>query len=178
MKATRDTLLEDFVNSLLRRVGALDLVGAVSVYWNPLLRTTAGMANFRKKAIYLNPQLVTISAGEVQRTLRHELAHFLAQHRAGRKRIQAHGVEWKMACRDLGIPNESACHNLPFKRRQVQRKHFYQCPQCATILARVRPLRRKVACLKCCRKHNAGQYSEAFRFLPVDEPANKMAAAA
>src|SRR6266446_8423633 len=51
---------------------------------------------------------------EVDRTLRHELAHLLAQFRVGRRRIAPHGPEWREACRDLGIADEARCHNLPF----------------------------------------------------------------
>src|ERR1700687_2873461 len=40
---------------------------------------------------------------EIERTLRHELAHLLAQFRVGRRRIAPHGAEWRRACRDLGI---------------------------------------------------------------------------
>ena len=140
------------------------------VRWNPRLRTTAGLACWRTKTISLNPKLVEISPGEVQRTLRHELAHFLAQHRAGRVRIAAHGPEWREACRDLGIARESRCHNLPFKRSRHERKHFYACRECGTTLARVRPVKKRVACLRCCRKHNAGRYDERYRFVQVAAP--------
>lgn len=163
-----DPLLEDFANQLLSAAGTKGL--HVSVCWNPSLRTTAGLACWREKRIVLNPKLVEVSAAEVQRTLRHELAHLLAQHRAGRRRIGAHGEEWRDACADLGIPNETRCHDLPFKRRKIGRKHFYACPECSTVLARVRPLRRRVACVKCCRKHNGGTYHEKFRFRQIEPP--------
>ena len=64
---------------------------------------------------------------------------------------------------------------LPFKRRKIARKFFYTCPECATMLARVKPLRQKTACIKCCRKHNGGQYHARFRFRPVERP-DKIAA--
>lgn len=168
-----DPLLEDFANQLLKSVGCRHL--KVRVFWNPGLVTTAGLAVWRDRMVVLNPKLLEISAAEVQRTLRHELAHLLAKHRAGRLRIEAHGEEWHKACVDLGIPNEARCHELPFKRRRVARKFFYACPDCSAILSRVRPLRRKAACIKCCRKHNGGQYSERFRFQPVERP-DKIAA--
>ncbi len=164
----QDPLLEDFANQLLTAADCRGL--KVSVCWNPGLRTTAGLASWRERRIILNPKLVEFSAGEVQKTLRHELAHLLAQHRAGRSRIEAHGPEWRAACEDLGIPNEPRCHDLPFKRRKVGRKFFYACPECSTVLARVRPLRRRVACVKCCRKHNRGAYQERFRFKQIEPP--------
>ncbi len=164
----QDPLLEDFANQLLIAAHCRGL--HVTVYWNPGLRTTAGLAVWQDRRIILNPKLLEFSAGEVQRTLRHELAHLLAQHRAGRRRIAGHGPEWQAACAELGIPNEPRCHDLPFKRRKIERKFFYECPECTTVLARVRPLRRKVACVKCCQKHNGGAYLERFRFRPVGPP--------
>ncbi len=168
-----DPLLEDFANQLLKSVGCRNL--QVRVFWNPGLLTTAGLAVWRDRMVVLNPKLLEVSSAEVQRTLRHELAHLLAKHRAGRSRIDAHGEEWHQACADLGIPNEARCHELPFKRRRITRKFFYACPHCSTIMSRVRALRRKAACIKCCRKHNGGAYAERFRFRPVDRP-DKIAA--
>jgi len=164
----RDPILEKISRQLLRGAGCRGV--DVLVRWNPRLRTTAGLACWRTKTISLNPKLIEISPGEVQRTLRHELAHFLAQYRAGRVRIAAHGPEWREACRDLGIPRESRCHDLPFKRTRHERKHFYACRECGTTLARVRPVKKRVACLRCCRRHNEGRYDERFRFVQIDAP--------
>ncbi|MFZ4597408.1 MAG: SprT-like domain-containing protein [Terrimicrobiaceae bacterium] len=163
-----DPLLEDFANQLLLAAGCRSLY--VTVCWNPTLRTTAGLAEWKERRIVLNPKLVEVSSNEVQRTLRHELAHLLAQHLAGRRRIAAHGPEWRAACESLGIPNEPRCHDLPFKRRKIERKFFYACPQCSTVLARVHRPRRAVACVKCCRKFNSGRYDERFRFRAIQPP--------
>lgn len=163
-----DPLLEDFANQLLKAAGCRSL--AARVFWNPSLRTTAGMAIWRDRMIILNPKLLEISSAEVQRTLRHELAHLLAKHRSGRRRIDAHGPEWRDACAALGIPDEPRCHDLPFKRRRVTRRFFYACPECSSILARVQPLKKSAACIKCCRKHNGGKYHPRYRFRPIDRP--------
>ena len=98
-----DPLLEDFANQLLKSVGCQKL--QVRVFWNPGLRTTAGLAVWSDRMVVLNPKLLEVSSAEVQRTLRHELAHLLAKHRVGRHRIEAHGEEWHQACADLGIPD-------------------------------------------------------------------------
>ncbi len=127
---------------LLRKVRCPRLAKVVAVSWNPRMRTTAGLACFRTKHIVLNPKLIEVSADEVQRTLRHELAHLVAQSRVGRRRIEAHGEEWQKACADLGIPDEKRCHDLPFKSRRMTRRHFYQCPECGTMMARVRRVNR------------------------------------
>jgi len=163
-----DPVLERLCRGLLRVAGCPEL--KVSVVWNSRLRTTAGLACWTRKCIILNPRLRDISPREVQRTLRHELAHFVAQHRAGRRTIAAHGPEWRQACRDLGIPREPRCHDIPFPRSRVQRKFFYQCRNCGRSLDRVRPPKRPVACLACCRKHNGGKYDDRFRFLTAPAP--------
>jgi predicted SprT family Zn-dependent metalloprotease len=172
----RDPILEEVARVLVRQVGCRQLADAVTVSWNPRMRTTAGLACYRTKKVILNPKLIEISAAEVQRTLRHELAHLVAQARAGRRRIAAHGAEWLEACADLGIPDEKRCHDLPFKARRLARRHFYQCPECRTILARVRRVKSRVACIKCCRKHNGGRYHERFRFREIAAPDERLAA--
>lgn len=166
----RDYVLENFARELARRAGCRELARQVMVFWNSRLRTTAGMACYNRRSIFLNPRLLEVSNREVQRTLRHELAHFVAQARAGRRRILPHGKEWREACRDLGIANEPRCHNLPFKPRRLARRYFYKCPECSTVLARVHPVKRPVACLPCCRRYNGGKYSARFRFIPIERP--------
>jgi predicted SprT family Zn-dependent metalloprotease len=101
--------------------------------------------------------------GEVDRTLRHELAHLLAQWRIGRRRITPHGVEWRQACRDLGIADETRCHTLPFATKTYARRYVYRCPNCKEEFPRVRKIRRAIACLACCRKHNGGDFDPRFR---------------
>jgi len=100
---------------------------------------------------------------EVDRTLRHELAHLLAQWRVGRRRIAPHGAEWRQACRDLGIADEARCHNLPFATKVYARRYVYRCPNCKEEFPRVRRIRRAIACLACCRKHNRGEFDPRFR---------------
>jgi SprT protein len=100
---------------------------------------------------------------EIERTLRHELAHLLAQWRAGRRRIAPHGSEWRQACRDLGIADEARCHNLPFATKKFAPRFVYVCPNCKEKFLRVRRIRRAIACLACCRKHNRGNFNPRFR---------------
>lgn len=155
---------------LLRDLGCDTLAAKLKVSWNARMRSTAGMAYASKALITLNPKLRAFGDDEVDRTMRHELAHLLAHHRAGRRRISPHGPEWQQACRDLGLPDEKRCHTLPLPRRQVPPRHFYRCPGCQTELPRVRPFTRKTACFPCCKKHNRGQYDERFRFFEIAKP--------
>src|SRR5438477_1610444 len=100
---------------------------------------------------------------EVDRTLRHELAHLLAHFRVGCRRIAPHGPEWRRACRDLGIADEARCHNLPFATKVYPARFVYRCPNCRQKFPRVRKIRRAIACLACCRKHNDGDFDPRLR---------------
>jgi predicted SprT family Zn-dependent metalloprotease len=105
----------------------------------------------------------TVDHDEIDRTLRHELAHLLAQWRVGRHRIAPHGPEWRQACCDLGIADEARCHNLPFATKVYPPRYVYRCPNCRQEFPRVRRIRRAVACLACCRAHNRGEFDQRFR---------------
>jgi SprT protein len=164
--------LQETARNLLRTLACHDLANRVQVRWNPRMRSTAGTAFPGKALITLNPRLTEFGAEEIDRTLRHELAHLLAHHRVGRRRIAPHGAEWQQACRDLGLNDEKRCHDLPLPRRKVARRFLYRCPHCAAELHRARPLRRKSACLACCRRFRGGHYDEKFRFVKVADPAS------
>ncbi len=152
-------------------LNALQLPGGaklVTVTWNARLRSTAGYARYPGWVIELNPLLREFE-GQVERTLKHELAHLIAYHRSGRRRIEPHGREWRLACADLGIPDESARHRLPLPRNEIERRLTYACPACQTQVRRVRKFRRPTACLTCCNKHAGGRYDGRFRLALVTE---------
>jgi SprT protein len=151
--------------SLLRKVGAAALATRVQIRWNARMRSTAGMAYPARSLVTLNPRLAEFGADEIDRTLRHELAHLLAHERAGRRRISPHGPEWRRACSDLGLRDEKRTHDLPLPRRERKPRHFYRCPACSAEISRVIPLKRGSACLQCCREHNRGRYDARFRFV-------------
>ena len=170
-KASDALALQFHVRALLRPLGAHTLAREVRVEWNPRLKTCAGRADYREKLISLNPllldhELLSVnrhSGSEIDRTLRHELAHLVAQWRIGRRRIGPHGPEWREACRDLGIADEARCHNLPFAARTFPPRYVYVCPNCKEKFPRVRRIRRAIACLACCRKHNGSDFDPRFR---------------
>src|SRR5205085_7256261 len=160
--SSHDVDLELKAREILYELDANKLAFGIRVEWNSRLKTSAGRADYRHKLISLNPQLFEHPT-EIDRTLRHELAHILAQSRAGRRRVLPHGAEWRRACRDLGIADEKRCHNLPFKVRESARRYVYKCPQCQRDFPRVRRIMRAVACLACCRAHNGGEFDARFR---------------
>ena len=159
----RDAELEKLCREKLAAVGCAEL--SVKVFWNNRLKTTAGVADWRKRTITLNTSLKKISSQEIERTLLHELAHLLAQYRVGEKRIYPHGTAWHKACRDLGIPNETRCHTLPFEQKRLPRPYEYSCPHCGDTFTRTRPMRYAAACHACCLKYNRGRYDKRFHLV-------------
>lgn len=159
---------------LVTSIGLEDLADQITVSWNSRLRTTAGRAYRNEQLVELNPALEQIeeAEAEVDRTLKHELAHLVAYYRAGRKRIEPHGPEWRRACADLGIPDEERCHDLPFERTQQRRRYCYSCPNCEHKIFRVRKIRRAAACYDCCRTYNGGRFDPRFE-LKVEQIAQK-----
>jgi SprT protein len=160
--ATEAVALQTIARELLRANGADRIAMELRVEWNPYLKTSAGRADYYQKLILLNPRLIEHPI-EIDRTLRHELAHILAQFRSDRRRIPPHGNEWRQACADLGIADEKRCHNLPFPARTYAARFIYHCPNCRQEFPRFRRVRRAVACLACCRKHNGGEFDPRFR---------------
>ena len=159
--------LEPTARALLSGIGCAKLAGQVQVRWHSRLRTTAGQAYYAKCLVRMNPKLLQFGMEEVDKTLRHELAHLVARARSQRRRIEPHGPEWRQACRELGLPDEKRCHDLPLPRARQPRRHRYRCPHCRRDYDRVRPFRRAVACLECCRAHTRGRYDERFRLVKV-----------
>lgn len=164
-----DVDLAGKVRELLIAAGASRIACEVRVEWNARLKTCAGHVDYRRKLISLNPLLREHGFSEIDRTLRHELAHLLAQFRAGRRRILPHGLEWRAACHDLSIGDEKRCHNLPFPRHERVRRFVYKCPNCLLDFPRVRRIRRAIACLACCRAHNRGKFHARFRLQLISE---------
>ncbi len=150
---------------LIMNLGHGRLANKLVVTWNSRMRSTAGRAFWPEGKIELNPKLIEFSAAEVRNTMLHELAHLLAFVRAGRRRIKAHGPEWRQACCDLGIPGERATHNLALPSREMARQWRYRCPVCEETIERVRKMKRYAGCYRCCKEHNGGYYDKKFRLV-------------
>ena len=164
----RDAALEAKVREILSSLQAGELAREIRVEWNARLFSAAGRADSRRKIVSLNPRLREHDAAEIDRTLRHELAHLLAQFRAGRRRVPPHGAEWRKACHDLGIADEPRCHTLPFPIQRRARRFLYRCERCGKEFPRVRKIKRTVACLECCRKFNRGKFDPKARLQLVE----------
>ena len=165
----RDSALETTAREILTALGAEELARKIHVEWNARLFSAAGRADSRRSLISLNPRLREHDLAEIDRTLRHELAHLLAQFRASRRRISPHGPEWRRACHDLGIADEARCHTLPFPVKQRARRFLYRCSRCGKEFPRVRRIKRAVACLDCCRNFNRGKFDPRARLRLVEK---------
>ncbi|MCB1076283.1 MAG: SprT-like domain-containing protein [Verrucomicrobiae bacterium] len=152
-------------------LGLEGLAGRLRVLWNRRMRTTAGRAFYEGSRIELNPRMLRMEGvdrvAEIERTLKHELAHLIAHARGRGRAIAPHGEEWRRACADLGIPGEPRCHTLPLEAREIRRRYLYLCPACGAEIARVRRYRQSVACYECCKKHSRGRYDPRFRLRVV-----------
>ena len=146
----------------LESMKLFSLASGVNVFWNLRLKSTAGLAYHDSIRIDLNTRLQRFYPEEPKRTLLHELAHLIANHRASGSRIQPHGIEWQRACSELGIPGEKRCHDLPLATTEVKKKLAYRCRYCGVIVPRVKRLTRESACYPCCQTHNRGNYSRRF----------------
>ena len=161
----QDLVLTIWCRETVAAMGLPELARKVRVSWNSRMQTTAGRAWWPDRLIELNPKIEKIDPEQKWRTLRHELAHLIAYERAGRRRIDAHGIEWRQACIELGIPNESVFHTLPLKRRKMDRKFVYYCQNCLGEYKRVKKITVSLACYACCKKHNEGYYHSRFRLI-------------
>jgi len=168
--ARAELKLQRIARQLAAELGQTQLGMTVNVRWNGRMRTSAGRAHYRKSLIELNPRLLQLTEErdeEIDRTLKHELAHLIAFARASSRSIQPHGPEWKAACAELGIDGEDRCHSLPFQPRKMERKYLYRCPVCETEVPRVRKFKRPVACYDCCKKHSRGRFDKRFQLEKV-----------
>jgi SprT protein len=163
--------LRERARTWLRALDCATIAARLEVRWNRRMRSTAGMAYAATGVIVLNPRIREFGKEETERTLKHELAHLIAHHRAGRRRIAPHGKEWRQACADLDLPGEERCHTLPLPRRQHLRPYHYRCPRCGDEVRRTKPFRHRSACLACCRRYAEGRYDERFRFVKISSSA-------
>jgi predicted SprT family Zn-dependent metalloprotease len=94
--------------------------------------------------------------------LKHELAHWAARWRYGR-RIAPHGREFRMVAKQLDERITVTCPPFAHKERAQRRSWRMMCPHCRRTYRRRR--RDKVACRSCCDSYAGGQYDRRFRLL-------------
>ncbi len=160
-----DATFSHWCRKLVSNLGLIDLEKRVAVEWNPRMRSCAGRAFWPSGLIHLNPELSNISESEIKRTLLHELAHLIAYERNPYRAIKSHGLEWQRACKDLGIPDERATHELALPTRSLKRRWKYECPKCGKAFERVRRYKGAVACYECCLKTTGGVFDPTYQLV-------------
>lgn len=123
-----------------RRLGELAITHPIGytpeLEWRSL-RVTAGLADFRRRAIILSSILITDSE-RLESTLLHEYAHLMAFARHGR-RGGGHGAAWRTAMLELGR-QPTVTHSYAVERNVPRQAVAYRCQACGAEFVRRRKL--------------------------------------
>ncbi len=116
----------------------------VSVWFNPRLRTAAGRADGRGRAIELNPRLLDRHPEELVPTLVHELCHLAVGVGDG------HGERWRRAMLALGFA-PTTCHRLDTTGLETRRRRTWswRCGTCGETYLRSHRGARRFRCGAC-----------------------------
>jgi hypothetical protein len=154
-----------------------DCLPPCQIAWSRRLTRTAGNIDVRRQLIHLSVPLlidafrsdslfgreylvcgVLCDAPEVavREILKHEMIH-LWLHVRGLP--SGHTMEFRIKAREIGQPKTRHDIELPAPRSGW----IYTCPVCNHATPRRRRYSRAVACLRCCKRFNGGQYHERFK---------------
>jgi hypothetical protein len=91
----------------------------------------------------------------IKDTILHEIAHAKVGPRHGHDRV------WRTAARQLGCTANRRGPSM-----QVKGKWSGTCHKCGYVIYRHRrtPRMTRLACERCCKAYNGGQYTDKFRF--------------
>lgn len=92
--------------------------------------------------------------------LKHEVAHWAARWRYGR-RIAPHGPEFRETAHELDQRITVTCPPFAHRERAQRQAWLMTCPRCRRLYRRRR--RDKVACRACCDTYAGGRYDRRFR---------------
>lgn len=117
-------------------------------------RRRFGSCRYSSRTITLSYHLAALNdESAVRNTVLHEIAHALAGERSG------HGKRWRLKARQIGCDAER-CYDREPGVRMVAPPYLGVCPDCGVEMRAFR--RRSAACLACCRRHNAGRFSDKY----------------
>lgn len=150
--------LEQFANEALDRYGLADQGWVFR--WDHA-RKRFGSCMYGKKRITMSVYLARLNdVDQCQDTILHEIAHALAGQKAG------HGPRWRAACHRVGAEPKRC-----FDAKDVAlppSKYVRFCPSCERVSSLHRRSRKRYACGDCCKKHNGGKYSDAYRLVIME----------
>lgn len=159
MTSSSTVELYEYVKERLILLREFELFESMEIRWNLRMRSTAGRADLLNTKVELNHHLIPFGEEEIYKTLLHEVAHLLAWKRC---RHRGHGIPWRNACKDLGIPGESVTHSLSLPKHVRKKKWSYHCTHCGVQVQRVRQAKVRAACLRCCKEFNGGKFDQRF----------------
>lgn len=96
------------------------------ITWDIRSKRIAGLAYSYEWRIALNPGFIHENH-LWDATIGHEIAHLIT-HKLFPNASQAHGPEWKMIMRRLGL-EAARCHSM----KRLGASHEYRCPTCAKV---------------------------------------------
>lgn len=147
--------------------GVLDLP---VLKWNRRLKTSAGrFFPGSRKWIGKYPPKIEIasylleledSEHSIRDTLAHEMIHYWLW---SRHRPYGHNSEFYEKMKKLGV---SRYNPVP---KKYPPNYRYSCMSCKEQFLRMRKIKRKAACLKCCNAYNQGKYDERFLIILEEE---------
>ena len=122
-------------------------------------RVRFGYCNFTGRVISLSRHLIELNDEKtVRNTILHEIAHALV----GKE--HSHNKIWKQKAHEIGCCGSRLyCHE---EVKVPKRKYTANCPHCKREFQR--SIKRRIACGKCCKKHNRGKFSQEFEIVFVE----------
>lgn len=161
------------LTKLFSEINLLHFEGALAVptlKWNNRLKSSAGrFFPGSRKWLKLQPPKIEIaqylldhenSEHLVRDTLAHEMIHYWLW---VKRRPYGHTSEFYKKMNEMGV---SRYNQVPKKDPP---KYRYSCLHCNEQFLRVRKIKRKAACLKCCHAYNQGKYDERFLIVIQEE---------
>ena len=111
-------------------------------------KSMTGICNYTKEIIELSiPYIKNNSEPLIRNTILHEIAHSLTK--------SGHDRKWKLKCKEIGC-NPSRLNYEAI----IPYKYIGICPNCKMEIKIHR--RRRVACHKCCKLYNNGNFDEKY----------------
>ncbi len=142
------------------------LPGDYRVDFNPLLRRLTGRITYGCRLIEISLfQFRAYGFADAVQTLEHEMLH-LFLHTVGKP--SGHNGLFTQLARELDI---RVFHANPYPRnRPTRHRYVYECPACARMVFRKRPLERHaIACGVCCRLVAGGAWDPRFALKLVEK---------
>ena len=126
-----------------------------------------GVCNYVKKVINLSQPLCEANLDkldtQITDTILHEIAHAFCVHIYGTQLGRGHDWRWKSIALQIGC-NGERCYDI-HEVNHTQSKYTLTCPKCNRTSPKHKKPKREIACGKCCKQYNFGEYSHDFKLI-------------